>query len=434
MILFAPYPKKRKFSPSLVVANRVFAIYELITLVIEFIGVDQIRWMRLFLVDRTWYNVCHSLNLVSLTVKGDVQDERLLKWVKLPWLNRLSDVDLSGSLVTDRGLHMLTSLVSLKRLKLCYCPNVTDKGLKSLSTIVSLQCLDMESCENITDDGIQALSSLPKLDDLGLGSCQKITQKGIELAVSSHPGLQSLSISGCVYAGPKITDEGLPAILRSVTHLQRLNVSCCYDLTPQSFVVALPHLEKLKYLDLSWCTGIDDLWFLSQLPQLSGLNLAHCCEYIINDRNMRVVFGLRLQSLNLACCHSVTDTLLQVLVSSTLVRHLQRLNLSCCDNVTNKTFKQLLPCLKSLKSLDVSNCRGVNNNTLKLVRSWLQNLESMRLDSCQNITNTGLQTMLRKHLYFLHELSVGNCFKLTEEGIALALSCSKAIEVVKIWR
>lgn len=90
---------------------------------------------------------------------------------------RILDLDLEGTQVTDAGLAHLKGLTNLKSLDLYYT-RVTDAGLVHLKGLKNLEWLRLEGTQ-VTDAGLVHLKGLTKLQTLSLYSTQ-VTPEGVK--------------------------------------------------------------------------------------------------------------------------------------------------------------------------------------------------------------------------------------------------------------
>ena len=79
----------------------------------------------------------------------------------------------------DRKVDALAGLKRLRRLLQDGNSFVTDEGLEIIGTMLSLEELDLEWSENITDAGLVHLYGLNRLKWLDVGFCRKLTEQGV---------------------------------------------------------------------------------------------------------------------------------------------------------------------------------------------------------------------------------------------------------------
>jgi hypothetical protein len=150
-------------------------------------------------------------NLIGLTILDSPVGDKGI--AALQSLRKVTDVDLSGTKVTGKGLRYLGELSELKRLTLKKCP-VADDGLAHLSKLAKLRSLVLDGTR-ITDNGLAYVTHLP-IDWLSLDRTQ-VTNAGLARLV----GLKSLL--DLSLQGTKVDDEVVP-ILSKMTSLADLTL------------------------------------------------------------------------------------------------------------------------------------------------------------------------------------------------------------------
>jgi internalin A len=140
----------------------------------------------------------------------------------------------------------------------------TDEDLKYVAQIKTLKKLDL-SFTLVTDKGIQELEQLRQLEDLSLETAEALTDASMNY-VKNIPALRRLNVRGV-----DITDVGMPAIAQ-MTGLRSLNLS--HTMLEDVGLENLPALTELEELHLggNMITGIN-LNFLKLLPKLRKLSL-----------------------------------------------------------------------------------------------------------------------------------------------------------------
>lgn len=138
-----------------------------------------------------------SLNrLKDLRVdKSNVTDSGLRS---IRWFSRLESLRLAGGRITDAGVQHLGGLTRLESLDLSDT-QIGDNALKHLRSLQNLRWLDLDGT-NVTDEGLRHLQPLTALEDLSL-SRTRITDDGLRF-------LAGLSLWDLQVAGTAVTSEG----------------------------------------------------------------------------------------------------------------------------------------------------------------------------------------------------------------------------------
>lgn len=119
----------------------------------------------------------------KLLTRGPITDDRL---PKLWSLNKVVELDLTGTQVTDGGLVHLKDLGNVKYLYLSGT-NVTDDGLAHIKEMTGLQCLQLDNTA-VTDDGIMQLRDMANLEELSVHRTA-VTPEGKEKLRKAQPHL-----------------------------------------------------------------------------------------------------------------------------------------------------------------------------------------------------------------------------------------------------
>jgi internalin A len=151
----------------------------------------------------------------------------------------ISEVSLARTWATDEDLNYVAHIATLKRLDLSFTL-VTDKGIKELEQLRQLEDLNLETAEALTDASMNYVKNIPTL--------RRLKVRGVD-----------------------ITDVGMPAIAQ-MTGLRSLDLS--HTMLEDVGLENLPALTDLEelYLGGDMITGIN-LNFLKLLPKLKKLSL-----------------------------------------------------------------------------------------------------------------------------------------------------------------
>jgi len=93
----------------------------------------------------------------------------------------------------DRKVNALAGLKRLRRLLQDGNSFVTDDGLKVIGTMLSLEELDLEWSGHITDAGLTHLYGLNSLKWLDVGFCRRLTEQGIASLKEELPECEVVS-------------------------------------------------------------------------------------------------------------------------------------------------------------------------------------------------------------------------------------------------
>lgn len=210
-------------------------------------------------------------------------------------LDRLQKLTISN--ISDVGL---ADIVQCKQLEELFFEanfgraTITDEGLRMLGTCLSLQTLSFRECHLITTEGLVALTTLTKLKKLAFSACEKISNLGMLNALRVLPDLEELSFYGygSGYDPGETGETGVPrpssdliklkklscmaTEIRAISRLTNLQVLALWVediITPDNVkrLIKLPHLHTIQIMS---CDSIKQvLSHLDKLPQLHTLNL-----------------------------------------------------------------------------------------------------------------------------------------------------------------
>jgi hypothetical protein len=189
-----------------------------------------------------------------------ISDERLVLFIRR-YGDRIVDLDLSNTGLTDEHLRHLAGLKQLRQLRIGHFDtrdtsrkrvprnSVTDRGLAHLKGLTSLGGLDISGLP-VTDGGLEAIDDLPNLGALYL---DRTLVRGPALSrLKSLPGIAVLYCDGSA-----LTDEGLEH-LKGANNLQLLSL-VGVPLSGRG-LAALKTLPKLNQLNVKKCgLGFEDL-------------------------------------------------------------------------------------------------------------------------------------------------------------------------------
>lgn len=136
------------------------------------------------------------------------------RWLPRAYRDKVAEVSITGTQVTDAELAHLQNLTGLQEIYL-YGTRLTDAGLDHLKHLTSLQELELNH-NQVTDTGLAHLKEMIGLQRLGLSGTQ-VTDAGLA-HLQGLMGLQRLALDHT-----QITDAGLPH-LQKLTELESLSL------------------------------------------------------------------------------------------------------------------------------------------------------------------------------------------------------------------
>lgn len=231
-------------------------------------------------------------------------------------LDRLEELSITGSMITDAGMEKLARLRELRSLTLIRNPNVTDDGFKHLVPLKKLRVLKVT---RITDDGLQHLRGMTEMETLNLKS-SRVTGTGLvhlarmsklkKLLTPAHcedlAHLSALASLEELY----LYRTGKPGATDCLSHLAVLKqlrvLSLGGDLCSDAGLASLAGLKNLRTLTI----GGDRLTDagLVHLPALTGLKELTIYRAKITDSGLATLKALpQLQSLDLTESAGIGD-------------------------------------------------------------------------------------------------------------------------------
>ncbi|KAH7688568.1 RNI-like protein [Dioscorea alata] len=329
------------------------------------------------------FRKCH-LPLIHLGGYPGVRDS----WMNVIASQRkfLISLDISCSVVTDRGLVLLNDCFGLENLALNYCYQISDRGLGFMSSLTKLNSLNIKYCNSVTDEDMEHLSGLHKLSYLDLLGCP-VTFASLE-TISAFTSLVQLNLNRC-----GLSDVGCQKLseliqlkdlnlgynritnaclinLKGLINLESLNLESCQ--ISSEGLLSIEGLTSLRTLELSE-TRVKALSHLSGLHNLENLNLS-CTS--VNKNSLAALSPLTsLKSLNL--CHlAISDQGLPFLSS---FMNLQSLEIS--DGFLNDAGTRSIKDLTSLKLLNLSYNFGITDVTLGRISGIAIKIHSINYSS-----------------------------------------------------
>ncbi|XP_028644998.1 dynein regulatory complex subunit 6 isoform X1 [Grammomys surdaster] len=214
-----------------------------------------------------------ELNLANCSLLGDASVIRLsercpnLHYLNLRNCEHLTDlaieyiasmlslisIDLSGTLISNEGMAILSRHRKLREVSLSECVNITDFGIRAYcKTSLVLEHLDVSYCTRLTDDIIKTIAIFcTRITSLNIAGCPKITDAGMEILSARCHYLHILDISGCI----QLTDQILQDLQIGCKQLRILKMQFCKSISPaaaQKMSSVVQHQEYSSDNPPSW--------------------------------------------------------------------------------------------------------------------------------------------------------------------------------------
>uniref|UniRef100_A0A287DAA7 F-box and leucine-rich repeat protein 13 n=1 Tax=Ictidomys tridecemlineatus TaxID=43179 RepID=A0A287DAA7_ICTTR len=172
---------------------------------------------------------CRNLNYLSLRNCEQLTDQGIEYIVNI---FSLVSLDLSGTVISNEGLIMLSRHKKLKELSLSECYKITDLGIQAFcKNSVLLEHLDVSYCLQLSDDIIKTIAIYcVSLTSLSIAGCPQITDLAIEMLSAKCRYLHILDISGCI----RLTDQILDDLKVGCKQLRILKMQYCRHISMEA--------------------------------------------------------------------------------------------------------------------------------------------------------------------------------------------------------
>ncbi|XP_033049564.1 dynein regulatory complex subunit 6 isoform X2 [Trachypithecus francoisi] len=385
------------------------------------LNVLRLNFRGCLLRPKTFRSVSHCRNLQELNVSDcpTFTDESMRHISEgCPGVLYLN---LSNTTITNRTMRLLPRhFHNLQNLSLAYCRRFTDKGLQYLNLgngCHKLIYLDLSGCTQISVQGFRYIAnSCTGITHLTIHDMPTLTDNCVKALVEKCSRITSLVFTGA----PHISDCTFKAL--STCKLRKIRFEGNKRVTDASFKYIDKNYPNLSHIYMADCKGITDssLRSLSPLRQLTVLNLANCVR--IGDMGLKQFLdgpaSIRIRELNLSNCVQLSDA--SVMKLSERCPNLNYLSLRNCDHLTAQGIGYIVN-IFSLVSIDLSGT-DISNEGLNVL-SRHKKLKELSVSECYRITDVGIQAFCKSSLILEH-LDVSYCSQLSDMIIkALAIYC-----------
>ncbi|KAL3538208.1 hypothetical protein ACH5RR_001574 [Cinchona calisaya] len=304
----------------------------------------------------------------------------------------LKTLNVDGARIAPSSFQIIsTSCNFLVEIGLGKCKGVTDKGiLQLLSGCINLKIINLTCCSDITDLAITGIAeSCQNLVCLKLECCNLLTEKSLYSLGSFSCLLEELDLTDC----SGINDVGL-SYLSNCSKLLCLKLGLCTDISDKGLSYIASYCSKIRELDLYRCSGVGDdgLAALSiSCKKLKKLNLSYCNR--VTDRGIECLGHLDvLSDLELRGLLNITGEGLIGLVAG--CKRLTEVDLKWCENIDDTGFWALAHYSRNLQQINLSNC-AISDVGLCMVMGNLTRLQDAKLVNLINVSINGFELALR---------------------------------------
>lgn len=183
--------------------------------------------------DGVFRHISHVRSLEELWVGGEFSDNAVRQ---LQSLDRLEELRLASSLMTNDAIVVLSKLRSLRTLHLT-SPRLTDGSLRSLGGLEHLERLQIKG-RSFTGESLRLLTAMRELRELQIDGMRSITKNHLE-SVQKMENLESL-----VLWGDPVGDHDIEG-LRGHPRLRRIGLDASFGRRSLDVLKTLPKLEAI---------------------------------------------------------------------------------------------------------------------------------------------------------------------------------------------
>ncbi|GMF18370.1 unnamed protein product [Phytophthora lilii] len=415
---------------------------------------------------------CTGLQLARCSLVSDISMKRIAFCC-----SQLEHLDISYcKLVTDLGLAAIGKYCNrLVSLKMVHCSQIRDVGVEAivrtnsrLEVLVLSYCerisdrcfltigkscpgltrLDAEPCVQLTNNAMKYLAAMlinpTKLRELNIGGCRRISDEGLLEIVKVCFGLQKVNVRLC----DKITELSIRTLTHNCLELETLNVEELDALSYKVFmfdqegdgraVVDRNLLLKIKVLNLTGCTGLNDLSLGHvghRAKGLESISISACTDlsdqgllWLLDDMLDHSNGGTHLTHIDVSYCPRLTASgICQVILRCPSI---VSLNLSGCTHLSDASIIKIVDSCTKIVRLELAFCRELSDNVLYAIAKHLS-LEELNLSRCVRITDDGMLEIAGQSSV-LRRLNVSACKKLSEKTLLALLEGCRLLEDIEV--
>ena len=304
------------------------------------------------------------------------------------------------------------------------------KRIPALSCLRSQQKIrsDLKSTPQFSflNDSVENNLEISTLQDLYLLVLELLCCKDSNL----FRRITSLNFNALEKSRNLVLDSLLIAILCRADRLEKLDLEGCSKLTKSSIdaLVNSRNLQNLSFLNLSWCSLLDDdsllNLFFSRLPKLKNLFLTGLTKISDISLNRIGISCSNLELVSLRYCSNLSDAAMITLIKSCV--NLKYLDMSHCSSITDNSMLVLKDCCSKLRTLKIANCLGISDVGFASVGSGASAYQLSVLDISDNFHwKPSFSHDFWKALKTLNHFDMENCSLVSPQVLALILKRNK---------
>ncbi|MCE5317746.1 MAG: hypothetical protein LLG04_10390 [Parachlamydia sp.] len=216
-----------------------------------------------------------QLTCLELLNRKQISNEGLQAFIRL--VPQLTEIDLSGTLVSDASIELLVRTCrKLRSLKLNDCRQLTDKALEALAKCGSLQILEIGNCPRLTSQGVNSLTKGAAFSLRELTLPPQLAEGDLlEQIASANPHLAKFRAS----SAKNLKDEDILHLAENCRELVEINLPDGKRLTNEAIKVLADRCPWLAHVALHNCPQITTEYLrelLEKCPNMRQLWLREC--------------------------------------------------------------------------------------------------------------------------------------------------------------
>ena len=269
------------------------------------------------------------------------------------------------------------------------------EGVKNLSRLPP---------ENITEEWVKDNLN-EKVTKINFANCYWLTKDLVSKLGRLDPNLKKICLRNL-----DLSNYIVENIIINCKTLEELDISCCTGLTSGLLGIIAEKGKNLINLNISNINGgINDAELINigyKLKNLKSINLSNNLN--VEDKGIKglLCHGIKLTSIDLSACLSLTNVGLQTLFEYT-ADTLENLYLNFLPKITDEALSGLSNC-KLLKNIEIMG----NSSDIGGIVSGLAKLVTANLSGCSKITDNDVNSIISNNGN-LRILRVSNCTSLT---------------------